>query len=86
MRRKSASRESDHGGARLAGGRAAAGGKGKEYRAKWGLPLDYPMVAPSYAAQRSDFARSIGLGRKPKAVIAPEPVKARVGRKKAAVA
>jgi predicted transcriptional regulator len=35
-----------------------------EYRAKWGLPPDYPMVAPSYAAQRSDFAKKIGLGRK----------------------
>lgn len=36
-----------------------------EYRAKWGLPPDYPMVAPNYAAQRSDFAKKIGLGRKP---------------------
>lgn len=35
-----------------------------EYRAKWGLPPDYPMVAPNYAAQRSDFAKKIGLGRK----------------------
>ena len=35
-----------------------------EYRAKWGLPADYPMVAPNYAAQRSDFAKKIGLGRK----------------------
>ena len=34
-----------------------------EYRAKWGLPSDYPMVAPSYAAQRSAFAKKIGLGR-----------------------
>jgi predicted transcriptional regulator len=34
-----------------------------EYRAKWGLPADYPMVAPNYAAQRSDFAKKIGLGR-----------------------
>jgi predicted transcriptional regulator len=34
-----------------------------EYRAKWNLPLDYPMVAPNYAAQRSDFAKKIGLGR-----------------------
>ena len=34
-----------------------------EYRAKWNLPADYPMVAPSYAAQRSDFAKKIGLGR-----------------------
>jgi predicted transcriptional regulator len=36
-----------------------------EYRAKWGLPLDYPMVAPAYARQRSDFAKKIGLGRVP---------------------
>ncbi|HSV29000.1 MAG TPA: MucR family transcriptional regulator [Candidatus Omnitrophota bacterium] len=35
-----------------------------EYRAKWGLPPDYPMVAPNYAMQRSDFAKKIGLGRK----------------------
>ena len=35
-----------------------------EYRAKWGLPSDYPMVAPNYAVQRSDFAKKIGLGRK----------------------
>ena len=34
-----------------------------EYRARWGLPADYPMVAPNYAAQRSDFAKRIGLGR-----------------------
>lgn len=34
-----------------------------EYRAKWSLPPDYPMVAPNYAAQRSDFAKKIGLGR-----------------------
>lgn len=35
-----------------------------EYRAKWGLPTDYPMVAPNYARQRSTFAKKIGLGRK----------------------
>ena len=35
----------------------------EEYRAKWGLPADYPMVAPDYAAQRSEFAKKIGLGR-----------------------
>ena len=35
-----------------------------EYRAKWGLASDYPMVAPNYAAQRSAFAKKIGLGRK----------------------
>ncbi|MCW9035365.1 MAG: MucR family transcriptional regulator [Alphaproteobacteria bacterium] len=35
-----------------------------EYRAKWGLPSDYPMVAPNYAKQRSEFAKKIGLGKK----------------------
>lgn len=34
-----------------------------EYRKRWGLPADYPMVAPAYAAQRSAFAKQIGLGR-----------------------
>lgn len=36
----------------------------EEYRAKWGLGADYPMVAPNYAKQRSEFAKKIGLGRK----------------------
>lgn len=36
----------------------------EEYRAKWNLPADYPMVAPSYAAKRSAFAKEIGLGKK----------------------
>ncbi|WP_419827080.1 MucR family transcriptional regulator [Sphingomonas sp.] len=35
-----------------------------EYRAKWGLPRDYPMVAPAYAEQRRGLAHKIGLGRK----------------------
>jgi len=34
-----------------------------EYRVKWGLAADYPMVAPNYAKQRSEFAKKIGLGR-----------------------
>ncbi len=57
-----------------------------QYRAKWGLPADYPMVAPNYALQRSTFAKKIGLGRK----AAPEPQKpapkgaARRGRAKRA--
>ena len=37
----------------------------EEYRAKWNLPRDYPMVAPNYAELRSDFAKKIGLGRTP---------------------
>lgn len=44
--------------------RAAYGMTPDEYRVKWGLPADYPMVAPNYAAQRSTFAKQIGLGRK----------------------
>ncbi|AWJ94456.1 MucR family transcriptional regulator (plasmid) [Azospirillum baldaniorum] len=36
-----------------------------EYRTRWGLPADYPMVAPSYAATRSNLAKAAGLGRKP---------------------
>lgn len=34
-----------------------------DYRKRWGLPPDYPMVAPAYAARRSEFAKRIGLGR-----------------------
>jgi predicted transcriptional regulator len=34
-----------------------------EYRERWNLPPDYPMVAPNYAQKRSDFAKKIGLGR-----------------------
>jgi predicted transcriptional regulator len=37
----------------------------EEYRAKWHLPRDYPMTAPSYTRLRSQFAKKIGLGRKP---------------------
>ncbi len=44
-----------------------------DYRAKFGLPKDYPMVAPAYSAQRSSLAKSLGLGRK---AAAPEPVPA----------
>ena len=36
-----------------------------EYRARWGLPADYPMVAPEYAEKRRTLAKEIGLGRKP---------------------
>ena len=37
----------------------------EEYREKWGLPVDYPMVAPNYAKARSQLAKTMGLGRKP---------------------
>ncbi|WP_158870753.1 MucR family transcriptional regulator [Antarcticirhabdus aurantiaca] len=68
-----------------------------DYRKKWGLPSDYPMVAPNYAAARSALARSMGLGRKraetespsikaePEAAPAPAPApKAKRGRAKKA--
>jgi predicted transcriptional regulator len=44
--------------------RTAYGMTPEEYRAKWGLSPDYPMVAPNYAKQRSRFAKEIGLGRR----------------------
>ena len=40
----------------------------EDYREKWGLPRDYPMVAPAYAAARSDLAKNMGLGRRSTAV------------------
>ena len=47
-----------------------------EYRRRWGLPKDYPMVAPAYAAQRSTFAKEIGLGRKAAQPLQPEQARA----------
>ena len=47
----------------------------EQYRERWGLPPDYPMVAPNYARQRSSLAKKIGLGTKPRT-----PVKAGSGR------
>lgn len=52
-----------------------------QYRAKWGLSADYPMVAPNYSEARSRLAKSIGLGRKVEAA----PVPARRGAKPKAV-
>jgi len=52
------------------------------YRAKWGLPSTYPMVAPNYANARSALAKQIGLGRKAAPVPQPKPV----GRRKKASA
>ena len=50
----------------------------KEYRARWGLMPDYPMVAPTYSAQRQALAKQIGLGRKP----APPPPAPKPGRRR----
>ena len=63
-----------------------------EYRAKWGLPRDYPMVAPGYAASRSKLAKDMGLGKKlvqapaPVSVQQPVPVAAEAETKAAPVA
>lgn len=51
----------------------------EQYRAKWDLPTDYPMVAPNYAKSRSEFAKKIGLGR-----VAAKPATRRPRAKKAA--
>ena len=63
------------------------------YREKWGLPLDYPMVAPNYAKQRSELAKALGLGQLRRSRAAgsapaaqaestPKPTKAARGRRK----
>lgn len=54
-----------------------------QYREKWGLPKDYPSTAPSYSAQRSALAKSLGLGRKAAAESAPPAKPATRGRRKA---
>ena len=57
----------------------------EQYREKWKLPSDYPMVAPNYAAQRSDLAKSLGLGRKV-GTTTPRKAAAKRASKKAAAA
>jgi predicted transcriptional regulator len=54
------------------------------YREKWGLPSDYPMVAPGYSARRSELARSLGLGQKRKKASPPPPPPAKRARGKRA--
>ncbi len=51
------------------------------YRAKWGLPYDYPMVAPNYAKTRSMLAKKIGLGRKPASSSKKKPAKKKSAKK-----
>ncbi len=53
----------------------------EEYRAKWGLPNDYPMVSPAYAASRSALAKASGLGQVGRQAAKPKPA----GRGKKAV-
>ena len=65
----------------------------EQYREKWGLPRDYPMVAPNYAKQRSELAKALGLGQlrrnraagsdpAAQAESTPEPAKEARGRRK----
>src|ERR671910_1287041 len=65
----------------------------EQYREKWGLPRDYPMVAPNYAKQRSELAKALGLGQirrnratgseaAAQAESTPEPAKKARGRRK----
>lgn len=48
----------------------------QSYREAFGLPADYPMTAPAYSEKRRDLAHKIGLGRKPKGAVEPEPAEA----------
>ncbi|CAH1659233.1 MucR family transcriptional regulator [Hyphomicrobiales bacterium] len=58
----------------------------EEYRQKWGLPADYPMVAPNYAAARSELAKTMGLGQQRRKSPEPAPVAKSSGRKAKAAA
>jgi predicted transcriptional regulator len=58
----------------------------REYRATFGLKSDYPMVAPNYAAQRSDLAKSLGLGRKVGMKTAPTKAAAKRASKRSVAA
>ncbi|CAH1666041.1 Ros/MucR family transcriptional regulator [Chelatococcus asaccharovorans] len=58
----------------------------EDYRQKWGLPADYPMVAPNYAAARSELAKTMGLGQQRRKTPEPAPVAKSSGRKAKAAA
>ncbi len=51
-----------------------------QYRARWGLPADYPMVAPNYAKVRSSLAKKIGLGRKTENTQTRQPTRRRTAK------
>jgi predicted transcriptional regulator len=53
----------------------------EQYRAKWGLPADYPMVAPNYAKARSELAKTMGLGQQRKKTVAAQPATPAKGRR-----
>jgi predicted transcriptional regulator len=55
-----------------------------DYRIKWNLPADYPMVAPNYAAQRSALAKTMGLGRKAAPVAPGKPARKKAAPRKVA--
>lgn len=54
-----------------------------QYRQRWSLPADYPMVAPNYAERRRELAKKIGLGRKPGTTVAKRGRPARQAKPKA---
>lgn len=58
----------------------------EQYRAKWGLPADYPMVAPNYAKARSELAKNMGLGQQRKKAVAAQPATPAKGRRAKATA
>lgn len=58
----------------------------EDYRQKWGLPADYPMVAPNYAAARSELAKTMGLGQQRRKTPEPAPAPKSSGRKAKAAA
>jgi predicted transcriptional regulator len=55
-----------------------------DYRTRWNLPMDHPLIAPSYSARRSTVAKQMGLGRKPGAVMARPPATGRRRRRRPA--
>jgi predicted transcriptional regulator len=57
--------------------RLAHGLEVADYRARWQLPMNYPVIAPGYSARRSRLAKEIGLGRKPGTVVARPTTAAR---------
>jgi hypothetical protein len=56
----------------------------QDYREKWGLPGDYPMVAPNYALARSELAKKMGLGQRQAPAAIAEPTKVKLPKKAAA--
>jgi predicted transcriptional regulator len=64
--------------------RSSYGLSPQQYREKWGLPFDYPMVAPNYAATRAALAKKIGLGQMRNKPLPPPIAKPRARRRKSA--